>query len=95
MSATGDLTRLDIHPDDLLSNESARQLCAHYLGQEVPVTRATLIRWRQARGFPAPLPCSRAGVELWDARQVRAWVQEYAQDLPETRPTNLRSAPGT
>lgn len=72
--------RLDLHPDDLLGNEAARQLCAHYLGQDTPVTRATLAKWRRSSGFPAPLPCARAGVELWDARQVRAWVQEWARN---------------
>jgi predicted DNA-binding transcriptional regulator AlpA len=93
--ATGDLTRLDMHPDDLLGNENVRALCAHHLGQETPVTRPTLLKWRRERGFPEPLPCGRAGVELWDARLVRAWIQEYARDLPKTRPANLRNATGT
>jgi predicted DNA-binding transcriptional regulator AlpA len=93
-SDTGDMTRLDMHPDDLLGNESVRALCAHHLGQDVPVGRPTLLRWRRERGFPAPLPCGRAGVELWDARQVREWVQQHARNLPKTRPVNLRKAPG-
>ncbi len=81
--STGDLTRLDLHPDDLLGNEQTRALCAHYLGQEAPVTRATLLKWR-TRDFPDPLPCTRAGVELWDARQVRAWAQRWARERPGT-----------
>lgn len=86
---------LEIHPDDIIGNESARALCAHYLGQDAPVTRPTLRKWRRQRGFPEPLPCSRAGVELWDAREVRVWVQAHAADLPKHRPARLRSAPGT
>lgn len=86
---------LEIHPDDIIGNESARALCAHYLGQPEPVTRPTLRKWRRARGFPEPLPCGRAGVELWDAREVRVWAQAHAAALPKHRPARLRNTPGT
>lgn len=86
---------LEIHPDDVIGNESARALCAHYLGQDAPVTRPTLRKWRRMRGFPDPLPCHRAGVELWDARDVRVWAQAHAADLPKHRPARLRNTLGT
>jgi predicted DNA-binding transcriptional regulator AlpA len=79
MSSTGDLTRLAIHPHDIIGNEQARSIAAHYLGQTTPVTRNSLIKWREKRGFPQPLDTPRAGVELWDAREVRAWCEKHAE----------------
>ena len=80
MSDTGDQTRhLDIHPRDIVGNAAVRTIAAYYLKQHKPVTRPTLLRWRQLRDFPAPLDCPRAGTELWDAREVRAWCKAHAE----------------
>jgi len=63
---TGDQTRdgdrLVIHPRDIVGNAAVRKIAGYYLGHEWrPVTRPTLLKWREQRGFPAPLPCERAG----------------------------------
>ena len=91
---TGDQTRhcdsdrLDIHPRDIVGNAAVRTIAAYYLGHEWrPVTRPTLLKWRESRGFPEPLPCSRAGVELWDAREVRAWCKAHAARRAEIEAT--------
>ena len=83
--------RLDIHPRDIVGNEAVRKIAGYYLGHEWrPVTRPTLLKWRRERGFPAPLPIPRAGVgpggqpiELWDAREVRAWCKDHAAKRAE------------
>jgi len=80
---TGDQTRdgdrLVIHPRDIVGNAAVRKIAGYYLGHEWrPVTRPTLLKWREQRGFPAPLPCERAGTELWDAREVREWCKAHA-----------------
>ena len=40
-----------------------------------PITRHTLLDWRERQGFPEPLKAPAAGVELWDRRVVRAWLE--------------------
>ena len=80
---TGDQTRdgdrLVLHPRDIVGNAAVRKIAGYYLGHEWrPVTRPTLLKWREQRGFPAPLPCERAGTELWDAREVREWCKAHA-----------------
>lgn len=62
-----------IHPRDIMSNMQVRK----YAGG---IQRGTLIRWRELKGFPAPIrtvpgPGS-SSVELWDRRQVRQWLKE-------------------
>ena len=80
--------RLDIHPNDIVGTVAVRKIAARYLGHEWrPVTRPTLIKWRQHRGFPEPLPCPRAGVELWDAREVREWCKAHAERRAELEAT--------
>jgi hypothetical protein len=52
---------------ELIRNETVRGLVGG-------ITRHTLIAWRDSRGFPEPLDVD--GLELWDRRQVRQWMQE-------------------
>lgn len=60
---------------DILGNTETRKLCGG-------VTRNTLITWRKSHGFPKPIRrlagSGPAGVELWDAAEVRVWLQERA-----------------
>lgn len=63
---------------DIIGNTQVRRMIGTHLRHRKPVTRATLIRYR-AEGFPAPVRTipggpGGAGVELWDAREVRAWL---------------------
>jgi predicted DNA-binding transcriptional regulator AlpA len=58
-----------IPPRSIVGNAEVREMCGG-------ITRHTLIRWREREDFPKPvrrLPLS--DVELWDARQVRAWYR--------------------
>ena len=79
------------HPRDIVGNAAVRKIAGYYLGHEWrPVTRPTLLKWREQRGFPDPLPCERAGVgpggqpiELWDAREVREWCKAHARRRAE------------
>ena len=72
--------RVTIHPRDIVGNAAVRKIAGYYLGHDWrPVTRPTLLKWRAERGFPEPMPCSRAGVELWDAREVREWCKAHAE----------------
>jgi predicted DNA-binding transcriptional regulator AlpA len=59
-----------LHPQDIISAQQVRE----YAGIS---QRSTLIRWRKERGFPEPItsvPGPGGPVELWDAREVRAWL---------------------
>jgi hypothetical protein len=51
----------------IVGNAAVRRMCGG-------ITRHTLIQWR-GKDFPAPIPARRAGVDLWDAREVRAWYR--------------------
>lgn len=62
-----------INPRDIIANSQVRKLCGG-------IARGTLIRWRATEGFPEPIrkvpgPGS-SQVELWDRRQVKAWMKE-------------------
>lgn len=60
-----------LHPTHIISASQIRQLAG--IRQ-----RNTLIRWRRDRDFPAPIrtvPGPGGQVELWDIREVRAWLQ--------------------
>jgi hypothetical protein len=71
---------IDIHPRDIIGNAAVRDIAGYYLKQWKPPTRKTLWEWRKKHAdFPAPLPCPRAGVELWDAREIRAWCKAHAE----------------
>jgi hypothetical protein len=71
---------MSIEPRHLAGNEAVRRTCGWALNRkEKPVTRKTLIYWRERHGFPEPLDAPRAGVELWDIREVRAWAKQYRE----------------
>lgn len=42
-----------------------------------PIPRSTLQRWRDRHQFPAPLKTVGRRTELWDAVEVRAWLQAW------------------
>ncbi len=65
-----------IHPRDIVGTLETRRICGG-------VTRATLIKWRDRRGFPAPLEAPKAGVELFDRREVRAWHKAWLASKPQ------------
>lgn len=67
--------RVPVPPRDILGNLETRRLAGRALGGRKPVTRATLIRWRETGGFPDPIRKVAAG-ELWDRREVVAWLRE-------------------
>lgn len=52
---------------ELVTNARVRHLAGG-------VTRHTLLRWRTEEQFPPPV-LETDGVELWDAREVRAWLR--------------------
>lgn len=58
-----------IDPGDIIGGLEARQLAGG-------VSRATLLRWRADHGFPEPIRTLEGGIELWDRRQVKAWLKE-------------------
>lgn len=47
--------------------------------QNTEITRRTFIAWRRVRGFPEPF-LTVEGMDLYDARAVRAWVREQRQN---------------
>jgi predicted DNA-binding transcriptional regulator AlpA len=53
---------------EVVDTPKVRELCGG-------VSRPTLLKWRKRRGFPEPLEAP-ASVSLWDAREVRAWLEE-------------------
>lgn len=69
-----------IPPDEVIDSVTVRWLARRAAVQprrsrrSASVSRNTLIRWRESRGFPAPFKQTEGGVELWDAREVRAWI---------------------
>lgn len=66
---TGDLT---VRPRDIVGTAEVRRMCGG-------ITRHTLLKWRADRGFPPPIRKLRQG-EVWDARDVRAWIKQYDVD---------------
>jgi hypothetical protein len=61
-------------PRDIIGGAEVRRMCGG-------ITRHTLINWREKRSFPAPVRVLRdTKVELWDARQVRAWLRAQEED---------------
>lgn len=84
---TGDLT---VRTRDIVGNLAVRKMCGRVTREDHrPIMRHTLIAWRESRGFPEPLDAPRAGAELWDAREVRAWLREQAAD-PRDRSAKSR-----
>lgn len=81
---TGELTRPrkrhqpsrteTIPHSDIIGNYETRKLAG---AGSKPVTRHTLLRWRELHGFPEPIRILRSG-ELWDRRAVRAWLAEWS-----------------
>lgn len=66
MSATAKVVPLR----HIVSKAEVRKLCGN-------ITRHTLISWRETQGFPAPVRNLRLSkVDLWDAREVRAWLAQ-------------------
>lgn len=49
-------------------------------GNRKPVTRHTLLNWRDRHGFPDPLPAPKVHGELWDVREVRRWLRERREE---------------
>lgn len=65
-----------LHPRHIMLTADVRRLAGG-------VSRGTLLRWREVRGFPEPVRSIRVGrgrrsqvVELWDRRDVRAWLRD-------------------
>lgn len=42
-----------------------------------PIPRSTLQRWRDRNEFPRPVKKVGKRVELWDAAEVRAWMEQW------------------
>lgn len=68
---------LTLPADEIVTTAVVRKMLGH--GRK-PVTRHTLLRWRSpdtnpyGRPFPEPFRIV-DGVELWDAREIRAWIR--------------------
>jgi hypothetical protein len=45
-----------------------------------PISRDTLAAWRKTRGFPEPFKRIACG-ELWDRREVRAWLDKQKREV--------------
>lgn len=54
--------------EELVTAAAVRYMCGAH-------QRRTLIRWRESHGFPEPV-LKTGDVELWDAREVRAWLRQ-------------------
>lgn len=70
MTAARDCPPPCVHPDNIISASQVRDLAGVR-------SRHTLLRWRENRGFPAPIrtvPGPGGPFELWDSRQVEAWL---------------------
>lgn len=71
-------TEYTLRPRDIIGNKEVRRMCGPRGGPAI--TRHTLIRWRADLGFPEPIRAlsgrGHTKTELWDARQVRAWLRE-------------------
>jgi hypothetical protein len=63
---------------DLADSLAVRKMCGRALrADRKPITRHTLIRWRE-RDFPAPLDTPYVTTcELWDRRAVRQWIRDH------------------
>lgn len=72
MTGANDPTCIPIR--DIIGNLQVRRLAGRQLGQRKPVTRTTLIRWRDKERFPGPVRKFPDGTEIWDRRQVRHWL---------------------
>jgi predicted DNA-binding transcriptional regulator AlpA len=64
-----------IDPKHIIDGMTARRLCQSLNQRRVPLSRNTFGRWRRDRAFPDPIITTESGVELWDERQVKAWVK--------------------
>lgn len=77
---SGDLTRqpVEIPTRHIADGKAVRMTAGRYVGHpHKPVSRHTLIYWRERHGFPQPLDAPRCDAELWDIREVREWCREY------------------
>lgn len=54
----------------IIDNAGTRELCGG-------VSRHTLIRWRADHDFPEPI-LTLTTTELWDRREVEAWLKKTA-----------------
>lgn len=69
---------------DLMGVYAVRRMLGRALRPDKkPITRHTLLRWRDHEGFPAPLKAPAAGCELWDRRVVKAWLESRRPRPPE------------
>ena len=60
-----------VPPREMIGNLEVRKLAGG-------ITRHTLIAWRRDHEFPAPvarIPAAGSPCEVWDAREVRAWLR--------------------
>ena len=66
---------------DIIGNIEVRTLAGRELEQRKPITRATLIRWRDLHDFPEPFRVLKGTphTELWDRREVVAWLRARGQ----------------
>lgn len=55
-------------------------ICAHY-----KISRSNFRYWRNSRDFPAALTWSKNKGGVWDAAEVRAWVQAFRAGDPDSR----------
>jgi hypothetical protein len=61
---------------DLMSVYAVRRMLGRALREDrKPITRHTLLNWRNKEGFPDPVNAPSAGVELWSKPIVRAWLE--------------------
>jgi hypothetical protein len=66
---------------DIIGNAEVRRLAGRLLTtsnrktDNKPITRATLIAWREREDFPAPIRRLDSG-DVWDRREVRAWLEQ-------------------
>jgi predicted DNA-binding transcriptional regulator AlpA len=58
---------IGIPPDDIISTPEVRELAGI-------LSRHTLIDWRERRAFPEPFKRVGGRVELYDRREVQAWL---------------------
>jgi hypothetical protein len=65
---------------DLMGVYAVRRMLGRALREDrKPITRHTLLSWREKYGFPEPLNAPGAGVELWDRRIVKAWLVTHTK----------------
>lgn len=80
----GQLRGLDrICQRELRTNEQVRLMCGpHERGRpgrptsSAGISRATLIQWRERKGFPPPFVVLNKKLELWSRTQVEDWLAE-------------------